>query len=161
MHGNCLWISLSTHTFYPLFFFFSTSFLSSPLSPSFLSVKDLTGPSTSSSFNLPVSQRGRGTYGIYIMVIYYSSLNLSRSHPCMLHRLSHTTQHKSFVSLHLGITKWCYDVRREHNSSTAKQGYMVRQTGFYIQILLHVTEGYQLSSQTYSSLRRRHIPYVS
>lgn len=41
----------------------------------------------------PWSRREAGeTYGIYITVIYYSSLNLSRSHPCMLQQFSHTVQ---------------------------------------------------------------------
>lgn len=48
--------------------------------------------STSSSFNIVVLQRGRGTHGIHIIAIYHSCLNLSRSQPCMLHKTSHTAQ---------------------------------------------------------------------
>lgn len=89
MHGNCLWISLSTRTSYTLLVFCSILFFSyHPV----LWVSRIWHPSTSSSSNLLVLQRGMRTYGIYIMHIHYSSMNLSRSHPWLLHQLSHTAQ---------------------------------------------------------------------
>lgn len=77
--------------------------LRSLYNPAFFQKSDILTPHHLSVFWS--GEEAGGTYGIYIILIYYSSPDLI--HACCT---SFPTQQKSMVCLHFGSARWCHDV---------------------------------------------------